>query len=167
MYTVGCLQVFLSLHHRHEYITELLGFLRIRNLWWIDLVGTTLGVIQIQLSRISRSIEMEHWCLRSEHPCPEVIGREHWCLWLEHPCPKVIGNEHWCLWLGHPRPIVDDIEHWCLWTEHPCSKVADWEHWCLWLEHPCSKVVAGEHWCLCRSILARDGTDTHIWASLP
>ena len=111
MYTVGCLQVFLSLYPRHEYITELLGFLSIRNLWWIDLVGTTLGVIQLHLSRISRLVEMEHWCLWSEHPCPNIIGGEHWHFWLGHPCPKVIGREHWCLWLGHPCPKIVAEEH--------------------------------------------------------
>ena len=47
MYTIGCLQVLLSLHHGHKYIVRLLGFFNIRNLWWIVLVGTISGVIQI------------------------------------------------------------------------------------------------------------------------
>ena len=77
MYMTGCLQVLLSLHHRHKCLTKLLGFLSIRNLWWIVLVGTTLGAIQLQLSSISKSIEMEHWCLWSEHPCPKEVDEEH------------------------------------------------------------------------------------------
>ena len=47
MYTTGCLQVLLPLHHGHKYIVKLLGFFSIRNLWWIVLVGTTSGVIQM------------------------------------------------------------------------------------------------------------------------
>ena len=128
MYMIGCLQVLLSLHHRHKCLAKLLGFLSIRNLWWIVLVGTTSGAIQLQLSRISRPIEMEHWCPWSEHPCPKVVDGEHWCLCPEHPCSKIVDGEHWCL---------------CL--EHPCSKIVDGEHWCLCPEHPCSKIVDGEH----------------------
>ena len=128
MYTVGCLQVFLSLHRKHKYIAKLLRFLSIRNLWWIVLVGTTLGVIQILLSSICRPLKMEHWCLWSGHPCPNVVDGEHWCLCPEHPCSKIVDGEHWCL---------------C--PEHPCSKIVDGEHWCLCPEHPCSKIVDGEH----------------------
>ena len=47
MYTIDCLQVLLSLHHGHKYIVKLLGFFSIRNLWWIVLVDTTSGVIQM------------------------------------------------------------------------------------------------------------------------
>ena len=53
IYTVGCLQVFFSLHPRHVYITELLRFLSTRNLRWRVLAGTTLGVIQ--LHRVNKS----------------------------------------------------------------------------------------------------------------
>ena len=31
------------------------------------LEGTTSGTIQLQLSRINKPIEVEHWCLCSEH----------------------------------------------------------------------------------------------------
>ena len=74
MYTTDRLQVLLSLHHGHKYIVKLLGFLSIRNLWWIVLVGTTSGVIQTLLSSINIPIEMEHWCSWSEHPCPKIVN---------------------------------------------------------------------------------------------
>ena len=40
------------------------------------------------------------------------------------------------------------------------------EHWCPWSEHPCPKVVDGKHRCPCGSILASNGTDASVEASL-
>ena len=40
------------------------------------------------------------------------------------------------------------------------------EHWCPWSEHPCPKVVDGKHGRPRGSILASNGTDASVEASL-